>query len=177
MSMESINLPTSQLHMRFIRALAEHVSYISDTEQKPLLIDFEENRNIRLRAYIYNCTNPPGGRSPDEFKCQLMVPGQQRGCRGQFDFGDGRTVLLVGYAQIPYFVEGGVFIIWDSLCHMDFAFSANIQIREMYISQALSRNIVKISKKTGEIVIVSQPHCLYNALMDRIATISPMLQS
>ena len=60
-----------------------------------------------------------------------MVPGKGRGERASFDNGDGRIVLLVGYAA-----EEDVFILWDAGLYPDFAWSRNVQVKAETIIEA-----------------------------------------
>src|SRR5438128_634390 len=92
-------VPQPLLHRRFIDALgpAAVLSH-SQWEEKPFNIDLAAPLPQRVRLYIYNATQPPGGRPLGEHKVQLIVPGQKRSDRASFDNTDGRIVLLSGYA-------------------------------------------------------------------------------
>lgn len=74
-------LSKQALNTIFDEGLGNHVVWHSDTSSSPLLVDLQP-RNLRLRVYLWNCTNPPGGRALDEYKIQVILPGQQRGERG-----------------------------------------------------------------------------------------------
>lgn len=106
-------LKKQELNRRFIEGLGDHVLWSSDEDSAPLLIDICSNTGAeyRLRAYLFNLTNPPGGRAADEYKAQIILPGQQKKERASLDYSDGRFPLLVAYAQ-----EGkdGVFVLWDA---------------------------------------------------------------
>src|SRR5215831_10895638 len=90
-------LSVEELHGVFLRALNGFVVSHSDSSVKPLEVDLKSPLPPRLRVYIYNATYPPGGRTMGEHKVQLIVPGQERGARGNFDGSNGRIPLLVGY--------------------------------------------------------------------------------
>src|SRR4051812_21894560 len=90
-------LPAGELHRTFLSALGEAVVWHSELAEKPLEIDLEPPLPRQIRAYVFNATRPPGGRSLGEHKVQLIAPGQRRGTRGALDFSAGRIVLLVGY--------------------------------------------------------------------------------
>ncbi|WP_206047350.1 helix-turn-helix domain-containing protein [Noviherbaspirillum denitrificans] len=121
-----------ELHRRFVRALGpSSVKSHSSWDSKPFELDLAPPLPQRVRAYMYNATRPPGGRPLGEHKVQLIVPGQRRGERGSFDNGDGRIVLLVGYAA-----EEDVFVLWDAGLYTDFAWSRNVQVKAETIIQA-----------------------------------------
>ena len=86
-------LSKQALNTIFVEGLGDHVVWHSDTSSFPLLVDLQP-RNLRLRVYLWNCTNPPGGRALDEYKIQVILPGQQRGERGQLDYSDGRLPII-----------------------------------------------------------------------------------
>ena len=60
------------LNTIFLEGLGEHVVWHSDIFSSPLLVDLQP-RNLRLRVYLWNCTNPPGGRALDEYKIQHII--------------------------------------------------------------------------------------------------------
>jgi hypothetical protein len=119
------------LHRRFVAALGRGVRSHVPFDVKPFDVDLVPPLPQRVRVYIYNATRPPGGRPLGEHKVQLIVPGQHRGQRACFDHGDGRIVLLVGYAA-----EEDVFILWDSGLYADFAWSRNVQVKAETIIKA-----------------------------------------
>lgn len=126
-----------ELHRRFVQALGptmvrSHSSY----ESKPFEVDLAAPLPQRVRVYMFNATRPPGGRPLGEHKVQLIVPGQDRGVRGSFDHGDGRIVLLVGYAA-----EEDVFVLWDAGLYADFAWSRNVQVKGHTIIDATAGKI------------------------------------
>src|SRR5438309_2343229 len=90
-------LSVADLHQTFLDALKDLVSSHADIEEKPLEVDLKSPLPPKLRVYMYNATYPPGGRTMGEHKIQLIVPGQERGARGNFDISGGRVPLLVGY--------------------------------------------------------------------------------
>src|ERR1700682_2823415 len=87
-------LSVENLHRTFLEALNSAVVSHSDTGAKPLEVDLKSPLPPKLRVYIYNATYPPGGRTMGEHKIQLIVPGQERGARGNFDSTGGRIPLL-----------------------------------------------------------------------------------
>lgn len=125
-------LPQEELHRRLVQALGvSAVRFHAPLDTKPLEIDLAPPLPQRVRVYMYNATRPPGGRPLGEHKIQLIVPGKGRGERASFDNGDGRIVLLIGYAA-----EEDVFIIWDAGLYPEFAWSRNVQVKAETIIQA-----------------------------------------
>ena len=59
-------MSTEALSELFVAALGHCVVAASDFKKKPLLLDLALPQLVRLRVYIFNCTNPVGGRSPTE---------------------------------------------------------------------------------------------------------------
>ena len=123
---ESANrLPQDELQRRLVAALGVSVLRIhTPLDAKPFELDLAPPLPHRVRVYMYNATRPPGGRPLGEHKIQLMVPGKGRGERASFDHGDGRIVLLIGYAA-----DEDVFILWDAGLYSDFAWSRNVQVK------------------------------------------------
>lgn len=126
-----------EMHRRFVKALGPAlVRSHGPIASKPFEVDLAAPLPQRIRVYMYNATRPPGGRPLGEHKVQLMVPGQSRGQRGSFDNGDGRIVLLVGYAA-----EEDVFVLWDAGLYSDFAWSRNVQVKGHTIIDATAGKI------------------------------------
>lgn len=119
------------LHERFVEALGGRVVRHSQMTVRPLELDLSSPLPSRVRVYLFNATRPPGGRPLGEHKIQLIMPGQRRGERASFDHGDGRIVLMVGYAA-----EEDVFVLWDAGLYADFAWSRNVQVRAETIVEA-----------------------------------------
>jgi hypothetical protein len=142
-------LKQEELNEKMLAALGEAVSWHSGFETKPLELNLEKPVPLRLRVYIYNATYPPGGRTLGERKIQLIVPGQSRRERGNFDHSDGRLVLLVGYEN-----DNDVFILWDSGTYRNFAYSMNVQVNPETIFAAFVGNIVQQhrSRRTPDLV-------------------------
>jgi excisionase family DNA binding protein len=121
----------AEMHERLIAALGRRVVRHGRSSDKPLEIDLGGPMPVRIRVYMFNATRPPGGRPLGEHKVQLIVPGQRRGERGNFDHGDERVVLLIGYAA-----EEDVYILWDAGLYSDFAWSRNVQVKAETIIEA-----------------------------------------
>lgn len=163
------SLSTQELHELLLSALGDAVKWCGPMMSKPLEIDVALPYLLRLRVYMYNCTNPPGGRPKHEYKIQLKVPGQKRSERGHFDWSDGRIVLIMAYAHIYDNPSDGVFVLYDALYHMDFAYCANLQLSASIMSKALIERVGFGTKKTGEIIIAAQKTSLLAAIDSRLS--------
>lgn len=135
----------------------------------PLLVDLKPPFPLRLRVYLFNCTNPPGGRALDEYKIQVVLPGQARGTRASLDYSDGRMPILAAYAHFDDEVRDGVFVLWDSYKHEDFSYSANMQVKSDIIIRALCAPLSVGKRSNHEIVIAARPPYLLDAIRQRIA--------
>jgi excisionase family DNA binding protein len=165
-------VPQEELHRRLIQALgSKMVRSHGSLDAKPFEMDLSPPLPQRVRVYMYNATRPPGGRPLGEHKVQLIVPGQRRGVRGSFDNGDGRIVLLIGYAA-----EEDVFILWDAGLYSDFAWSRNVQVKSETIIQASAGKLATQERQlrppsgrpTLETVLAVKPRRLAEAIDKRM---------
>ena len=160
---------TTTLHRALLDSLSPYVEEHSDISQKPLLVKMKAPYNLRLKIYLYNCTNPPGARQAGECKSQIILPGQQRGQRGRFVEEPGVVTLLMGLASITDDIEDGVFVIWELKKHMEFAYSANVQVSLNALLQAYSDQMFSMKKRgNGEWIVVSRPGRLPAAIQRRV---------
>jgi restriction-modification system family protein len=157
---------TEALHQHLVAALGGSVLHHSNFAQKPLELDLHFPLPSRVRVYVYNATVPPGGRATGEHKVQLIVPGQARGERGNFDHSGGRMPLLIGYQN-----EMDVFVVWDAFLYEGFAYSRNVQVKAETIFEAFAGKIGKQVRHLGnhqtEIVLAARPEYLGQALIER----------
>ncbi len=113
----------------------------------------------RVRVYIYNATNPPGGRSSPEYKIQPSLSGQKKdGDRRNFDWSGVDFVLLCGYVR-----EHDIFVFWDASLHTNFTHSKNIQVRTENILGAAEGSVITRQDRllqTGPEVVISAPRQL-----------------
>lgn len=158
-------LRKNELNRLFLEGLGNKVEWHSGEESAPLLVDLTSPLALRLRVYLFNCTNPPGGRALDEYKIQIILPGQKRGERGVLDYSMGRMPVLAAF--VPEGTEG-VFLLWDADKHEDFSYSANMQVKSAVIIQALYSNIASTTRKTGETILAVRPQHLYSAIQRRL---------
>ncbi len=162
MSPRTLQLSAEKLHNAFLEALDGRVIKHSSPNEKPLNVDLAPPIPLRVRAYLYNATHPPGGRTMGEHKIQLMVPGQRRTERGNFDYSDGRIVLLLGYES-----ELSVFVLWDAGLYRDFPFSRNVQVKAETVYEAYATGIALQARRlwgNEELVIAAYPNRLLEAL-------------
>ena len=75
-------------------------------------------------------------------KIQLILPGQQRGARADFDASDGRIVLLAGYN-----ISTDVFVFWDAGMYHDISYSRNVQAYTEAINKAVAGDIAEHKRK------------------------------
>lgn len=165
--MEHKRLTQRELHSLFLQDLGIFVEDIQDSGKKPLLLRLPYPFNRDLKVYIFNCTAPPGGRSIDEFKVQLILDGQRRGERGKFDTSDGRTILILGYATPFLDLSGGIWVLFELDKHMEFAYSANIQVYLRQILPALEQKVYVCQKHNKETLVLAQRQYLLDALRKR----------
>ena len=161
-------LRKDKLHQLFIDGLEDAVQKHSDINRAPLLVDLKPPYPLRLRVYLYNCTNPPGGRALDEYKIQIILPGQTRGSRASLDFSDGRMPVLAAYVCVADEIKDGIFVLWDAFKHEDFAYSANMQVKSETILKALISSISLSKRSNDEVIIAARAPYLLNALKCRV---------
>lgn len=160
----------SELHRRFVAALGSRVERQTALERKPLELDLAPPLPGRVRVYLFNATRPPGGRPTGEHKVQLIMPGQKRGERGQFDQSDGRIVLLAGYAA-----EEDVFVLWDADLYPDFAWSRNVQVKAETLIEAAAGKLARQERRlrpgdgepVTEVLLACPPPLLAEAIQIR----------
>lgn len=161
----------TELHRRFLDALGDVVRSHGVLNRKPLEADLAAPLPSRIRLYIFNATRPPGGRPLGEHKVQLIVPGQRRGDRGNFDHSGGRMVFLAGYAA-----EESVFVLWDAGLYTDFAWSRNVQVKTQTLIQATAGKVAEQHRRlrptswnaVTETVLACPPMRLTEALARRV---------
>lgn len=172
MSSGSLRLTAKDLNAIFIDSLKDAVTFVENPNGKPLLIDVKiESYTAKLRVYLYNCTNPPGGRASDEYKSQIIIPGQARGERGNFPHEDGRFVVLGAYTRLADSDDSGVFVFWDAMCHENFSYSANIQVKSEILVAAMANNISVGKKNNNETIVACRRTYLLEGIKTRIFTV------
>ncbi len=147
-------LTKPELHGRFISAVGDSaVVDVSTDAADELVLQLQPPLPTRVRVYLRNATDPPGGRSTPEHKIQLT--GQRRGQRGSFNWFDVDLVLVCGYA-----VQHDVFIFWDAAVRPDFAYSTSLEVKSAHVlAAAASRERVRQDRRlqTGLEVVICAP--------------------
>jgi hypothetical protein len=163
----SIRLPQRELHRLFIEDIDDYAKGIENDNRKPMkmYLQFPFNREVKL--YIWNCTAPPGGRSEDEYKVQLIIDGQKRGERAHFDESDGSTVLIIGYATPFDDPEDGLWVLFELDKHREFAYSANIQIYLRQLLKGFENDVYVHKKHNKETVVICRRKFLVQGLQKR----------
>ncbi len=161
-------LSTTELQDRFVAAVGPAALIAASTDAAgELVVELRPPLPSRVRVYIYNATDPPGGRSTLEYKIQLT--GQRRGERGELDWSGVDFVLLCGYA-----VEHDVFVFWDAALHIDFAYSKNLQVRTANVQDAAAAGVrVRQNRRlqTGmEVVICAPSQTMVEAIEERASS-------
>ena len=166
-------LSKPELHERFLAAIGSGAVVSAATDAAgELVVELCPPLPRRVRVYIYNATNPPGGRSTPEHKIQLILANQGRGQRGNFDRSEVEFVLLCGY--VP---EEDVFVFWDAALHVDFAYSKNLQVRSENVAGAAAAGVTVRQERSlrteSETVICVPSRLVADAIAERFA--SPVL--
>jgi hypothetical protein len=164
--LENANIAVPDLHRIFLQALDGFVLQHGPLDKKPLEVDLRSPLPGKWRLYLYNATYPPGGRTMGEHKVQLIVPGQPRGARANFDISGGRIPLLAGYRA-----DLGIFILWDAEMYVDFSYSRNVQVMPETVYEAFAQGIGRQRRHLwtlqDEIVITADAKHLAQALLER----------
>ena len=170
-------LRKSRLNQMFVDGLGSAVQKTGDTNDSPLLLDLCHPFPLRLRVYLFNCTNPPGGRALDEFKAQIILPEHKKGeRRASLDYSDGRMPILAAYASIDGNVQNGVFVLWDAHMHREFSYSANIQVKGETIISAMCEAVAEGTRNNTEVVLAARPQHLLAAIKRRVAIWQDQIQ-
>jgi len=159
-----VSTARAEQHNKLLQALGDAVVSYSDPNQRPLEVEISDPFPVKLRIYLFTCSNPPGGRAPNEFKFNLNVPGQEG--RGNFDTSDNCFILLAGYVadEDP---DLDVWVLWDATMHKNFAKNANVQTKAELIQLAKVQDVASLDKSNGERVLASRGCYLTKAIQIR----------
>lgn len=159
-------LSSYELNAAFVAALGDQVVHVNNLYSPVMTLELAAPPPERLRVYLFNATNPPGGRSTLEHKIQLIVPGQSRAARGNFDFSDGRAVVVAGKVE-----DQDVYVLWDASLYRDFAAFSNVQVHTETIQEALAAQAITTQPRRlrlgDETVIVAPSALLADAIRMR----------
>jgi len=124
------SLPQSVLHAKLRAALPQGTTFSSGEDLHPAVADIPGVGPSRI--YLWTVTHIEStDRPPDEFKIQLILPGQSRQERGQLDLSGPHTAFLLGYSP-----DFGVFVAWEARLHERFSFSATVYVKESLLEDA-----------------------------------------
>ena len=161
-------LSTTELQDRFVAAVGPTALIAASTDASgELVLELHPPLPGRVRVYIRNATDPPGGRPTPEHKIQLT--GQRRGERGKFDWSGVDFVLVCGYA-----VEHDVFVFWDAALRIDFAYSTSLEVKSANVQAAAASGLrVRQDRRlqTGmEVVICAPSQLVVEAIEERASS-------
>lgn len=159
-------LSKRHLHQRILSALGVSLD-IESSDDVPLLAAVPSIA-VPLAIWAFTLTDPPGGRHPAESKIQLIMPGQNRRERGNFEGPGGTFKLLVGVHP-----SEDLFVLWDAYMQKDFGYSKNVQVRGPLLWDASVSGIasgVRHLSSGYETVFVSRGDHLVEAVKRRIAS-------
>ncbi len=159
---QKVGSKRKEFHEKLLQHLGNAVAYHSDVDYRPLYVSLIKPIKIDLTIYLFTNTNPSGGRSANEYKFNLTVPGQERGMRGDFDNTNGIPILM------SYTEEYDVYILYDAEKHRNFMYNANIQSKQELILEALSKPFATYKKKNDEILIAVTGKNLIKGIEQRI---------
>lgn len=118
-------------------ALPRGSSFHTDDVVRPSVLDIPVDSggspsSWRVRIYLWTVTPVQSDDRPqDEFKIQLILPGQQSGSRGVLDTSGGIPTFLLGYSP-----EYGVFVGWETRFFHSFAYSVAVNVKEALLDEA-----------------------------------------
>ncbi len=161
-------LSTTELQDRFVTAVGPTALIAASTDASgELVLELRPPLPGRVRVYIRNATDPPGGRPTPEHKIQLT--GQRRGERGEFDWSGVDFVIVCGYA-----VEHDVFVFWDAALRIDFAYSTSLEVKSANVQAAAASGLrVRQDRRlqTGmEVVICAPSQLVVEAIEERASS-------
>jgi putative restriction endonuclease len=122
-------LPQHVLKAKLAAALPAATTFRTGDETRPALATIPGFGKARF--YLWTVTHVESSDRPaDEFKIQLILPGQARGDRGDLEL-EAVPTFLLGYSP-----DFGVFVAWEARFHADFSYSKAVQVQENLLSEA-----------------------------------------
>ena len=162
-------LSKPELHERFLAAIGSGAVVSAATDDAgELVVELHPPLPCRVRVYIYNATDAQGPLRKSEHRIQLILSGQGKGGRANFDRSDVDLVLLCGYA-----LEHDIFVFWDASLHRDFAYSKNLQVRSENVVGAAAAGVTVRQQRDLrtdlETVICVPSRLVVDAIAERFA--------
>ncbi len=122
-------LPQHVLKAKLAAALPPRTKFLTGDQTRPAVAKIPGFGMARF--YVWTVTHVETlKRRADEFKIQLILPGQAEDERGNLEF-DATPTFLLGYSP-----DFGVFAAWEAKFHPDFAYSSTVQVQESLLSEA-----------------------------------------
>jgi len=122
-------LPQHVLKAKLAAALPTGTTFHTGEETRPALATIPDFGTARF--YLWTVTHVESTDRPlDEFKIQLILPGQARGERGGLVC-DAVPTFLLGYSP-----DFGVFVAWEARLHANSSYSKTVQVQESLLSEA-----------------------------------------
>lgn len=162
-------IPQAQLNEMFISDLGDAFVRKTSDSLKPMHLELALPSVFPAKVYLYNCTGPMGGRPGTEYKIQLIIENQRPGQRRSLIDPEGGFTFVVGYSNPLHSPDYGIYVIWETGKHREFAYSANLQVKLEYMLDTLGKPIVYQTKRsTKEVLVMAQRHSLADALKARM---------
>ncbi len=162
-------LPKHEIHEILLQSLDSAIECRSACDAAPLRFLFSRF-GLLCNAYAFTITRQLRGRPQDEYKIQVIVPGSKRGSRQCLDSADGAFPLLIGYSP-----DFDVLALWDATLYKDFAYSRNVQVKELTLVRALAEKVSSQErflrqggKRVQEVILASRREHFADALSLRL---------
>ena len=163
-------LSKMELNELFIEALGKSVQWHSGINTFPLECDIGTVTISKFRVYLYTVTRQHGGRPQDEYKIQVILPGQKSHTKMSLDASNGRYPILGGLSR-----DFGAFVFWDASLYSGFSYSRNMQVKEKTLAESLSAKISlqerwlrQSASREKEHILACQPRNLESCLDMRL---------
>ncbi len=162
-------IPQAKLNEMFIADLGDAFIRKTSDSLKPMLLELALPSKIPAKVYLYNCTGPMGGRPGTEYKIQLIIENQHPGERRTLVDPEGGFTFVVGFSNPLNNPDYGIYVIWETGKHREFAYSANLQVKLEYMLDTLGKPIIYQQKRTTkEVLVMAQRSNLVKALIARM---------
>jgi len=163
----------AELNKLFMESLGASV-VADDAEAFPLECEYGDTPAIRLRVYLFTITRQHGGRPQDEYKIQVILPGQKPRTKVALDTSDGRLPIIGGFSQ-----DFNAFVFWDATLYSGFSYSRNMQVKEITMANSFSNSIAlqkRWLRQSGvreqETIMACQPSNLARCIYQRVLGVS-----
>ncbi len=162
-------MPQAKLNEMFIADLGDAFIQKKTDSLKPMLLDIALPSIVPAKVYLYNCTGPMGGRPGTEYKIQLIIENQKPGERRKLEDPEDGFTFVIGYSNPLNNPDYGIYVIWETGKHREFAYSANLQVKLEYMLDTLGKTVVYQTKRiTQEVLVMARRNHLLEALKARM---------